>query len=156
MSVDFLRDQHIFDNYYFCVGNSAVNVIPCSHFNKNKRHKRLHQIVFGQDVPSGTVIDHIDRNFRNNVRSNLRLATLSENAMNARPHWNPNTSGFRGVHPYGDTFIAKANGREVGRHQDPRIAKAYRVEGVRRLEEKQLGQVQSSRRIEVNTEMTCV
>lgn len=43
------------------------------------------------------LIDHIDRNTRNNRKSNLRKATKSQNGMNRLEPSN-NTSGFRGVH----------------------------------------------------------
>lgn len=46
--------------------------------------------------PLGRVVDHIDRNRLNDAASNLRWATVSENAMNSKRPIN-NTSGLKGV-----------------------------------------------------------
>ncbi|AMV42275.1 HNH endonuclease signature motif containing protein [Paraburkholderia caribensis] len=49
----------------------------------------------GKDAPDGYVIDHVDRNARNNALSNLRLATPSENLRNNNRK--PGKSGYRGI-----------------------------------------------------------
>jgi hypothetical protein len=46
--------------------------------------------------PPGYEVDHRDEDKLNNRRSNLRLATRSQNKMNEGPHRN-NRSGARGV-----------------------------------------------------------
>ncbi|MBY5962122.1 HNH endonuclease signature motif containing protein [Marinobacter nauticus] len=62
---------------------------------------RAHQLAYlwmtGQWPPPGFVIDHIDRVRDNNKWSNLRLATLSDNARNASLS-KSNTSGVTGVY----------------------------------------------------------
>ena len=60
----------------------------------------VHRLVAEAFIPNPDgkpVIDHIDRNKQNNVVSNLRWATHSENHHNVgmRPD---NTTGFKGVH----------------------------------------------------------
>lgn len=55
----------------------------------------MHRVILG-DIPEGLESDHIDRNGLNNQRSNLRLATSSQNHVNSKLQSN-NTSGYRGV-----------------------------------------------------------
>jgi len=55
---------------------------------------QMHRVIL--DVPDGLHGDHIDGNGINNRRSNLRIATLSQNQHNIRIARN-NTSGFKGV-----------------------------------------------------------
>lgn len=58
-------------------------------------HRFVWYLHYG--VPEeGYVIDHIDRNPLNNCISNLRLATIQENAMNQSKYKN-NTSGYKGI-----------------------------------------------------------
>lgn len=59
-------------------------------------------------------VDHIDGNGLNNCRSNLRIATQSQNRANLR-HYRNNTSGYKGVtwDKYWKKWVAKI--RVVGR-----------------------------------------
>lgn len=54
----------------------------------------LHRLLTG--APKGVRVDHRDGNGLNNRRSNLRLATGTQNCSN-RAHAQNNTSGFKGV-----------------------------------------------------------
>jgi hypothetical protein len=54
----------------------------------------LHRFIL--DAPEGVMVDHIDGDGLRNTRDNLRLATPTENQMNARKRVT-NTSGFIGV-----------------------------------------------------------
>lgn len=56
---------------------------------------RMHTILL--PVPKGFQVDHIDGNGLNNRRSNLRAATVAENAHNRKKPAN-NSSGYKGVH----------------------------------------------------------
>lgn len=61
----------------------------------NKRGKLyIHQLLM--NPPKGMVVDHIDGDPLNNVRSNLRICTLHQNSMNrlSRPN---STSDYLGV-----------------------------------------------------------
>lgn len=50
-------------------------------FNGNRYRCFLHHMIMGYPI-DGCVIDHIDRNPKNNSRNNLRYATYRENALN--------------------------------------------------------------------------
>lgn len=66
---------------------------------KNFYAQRYHSIIMHREIlqtPKGLETDHIDGNGLNNQRSNLRIATHSQNGKN-RGKCNNNTSGFKGV-----------------------------------------------------------
>lgn len=72
----------------------------------------LHRYLMG-DVNSSLVIDHKDRNKKNNKKNNLRIVTQQENTANRSVNKN-NEFGVAGVHknrsksnPYGVTIGAK-------------------------------------------------
>ena len=61
----------------------------------NKKDILLHKLLTNTD--SHTIVDHIDRNTLNNKKSNLRIASCSQNGMNKSIQSN-NSSGFTGVY----------------------------------------------------------
>lgn len=73
------------------------NGIPRSIMTTTNPTKKLTRYILEFSGPiTWGVVDHIDRNIFNNKRSNLRLVSNSENAMN-RPKQGNNTSGYKGV-----------------------------------------------------------
>jgi len=68
---------------------------------RGKRSVYMHRVimsrVLGRELQKGECVDHVDGNGVNNTRSNLRLATYSQNQHNQRKSV-ANTSGYKGVH----------------------------------------------------------
>jgi hypothetical protein len=66
----------------------------------NRLHLRMHRVVMGITDPN-VQVDHRDGNGLNNCRSNLRVATPSQNGMNRQKHKlygnKPTTSKYKGV-----------------------------------------------------------
>jgi hypothetical protein len=89
-------------------GGKSVNVLM---------HREIYERSYGQPLSSDVFIDHIGQgevNGLDNRRSNLRLATNSQNQCNGRIK-RTNKSGFKGVHWRDDkkTFhaVIRLNGK---------------------------------------------
>lgn len=59
-------------------------------------HRLIWAIYYGEEPPTGVLIDHINGDRQDNRIENLRLATYSQNSANAKLHTR-NTSGFKGA-----------------------------------------------------------
>jgi hypothetical protein len=67
-------------------------------YKKYLVHRILYQIYHQiQLMPDNLDIDHIDGNTKNNLKSNLRLATKTQNMHNAKKGKN-NTSGYKNIY----------------------------------------------------------
>jgi hypothetical protein len=64
--------------------------------NRKIAAPRLHRFVLGNDFDKSLHVDHINGDKLDNRKSNLRIVTSSQNAMNRGPQAN-NTSGYKGV-----------------------------------------------------------
>ena len=73
--------------------------------------KYLHRMIMGE--PDGQV-DHKDRDFYNCRRSNLRVATASQNQANRGVQKN-STTKVKGVFPHGDRFRSyiRVEGKQI-------------------------------------------
>lgn len=116
-------------NYYFTVSGKYVFVNQEDFFKLSrykwmlKKDGRIHAKINGNFVlihrfilcaPKGTQIDHIDGNPLNNVRSNLRLCTNSQNQMNTRKRSGCKTD-FKGVTYRRKWFELNVNGKFIRR-----------------------------------------
>ncbi|GAK65773.1 uncharacterized protein PAN0_010c3993 [Moesziomyces antarcticus] len=123
------EDAWIFDAFWVSVGNRQHAI--ANRKGKERMVKDLHRLVFTDPVPKGMVVDHIDQNPLNNVRSNLRAVSLSDNAMNATLKKRPK-SGYRGVWKNGNKFTAEARGKKIGSgFPSAKAAKAFRIRALR-------------------------
>ena len=97
------------------------------------RNIRMHHLLCGEEVMD---VDHINRNGLDNRRSNLRVASRSENLCN-RGKCRNNTSGFKGVsfHPCGKWVAHITRGYKafhLGLFDSPvKAALAYDAEALR-------------------------
>jgi hypothetical protein len=95
--------------------------------NRKEKPVYLHRLVAGEAAPE---VDHADGNGLNNQRSNLRVASRSENMQNLRRQRKGKVSPFRGVtrDPRGPGWRARGalNGREtfIGYYQTEQEAGA--------------------------------
>ena len=76
-------------NWKFYVVRSSKRV--------NGKRPLIYMHITLMNTPKEMHTDHIDGNWLNNQRNNLRICTVSENAMN-RGKNKTNTSGFKGVY----------------------------------------------------------
>jgi hypothetical protein len=90
-NVDFKKVSRF--NWNYCKNGNNEYALSFSGPKKARRTISMHRLVKG--FPDSRV-DHEDGNGLNNCRSNLRVATQSQNMANARKR-NDNNSGFKGV-----------------------------------------------------------
>lgn len=93
----------------------------------------MHRVILDVENPR-IWVDHIDGNGLNNQRSNLRVATYSENAVNRRIT-GFGTSQYMGVawHKASGKWRVKIDGKWIGTYADEvEAAKVYDYEAIQR------------------------
>lgn len=78
-------------------GFYAARAKPHPHSPRGQVTTRMHREILGLGYGDKRYGDHINRNTLDNRRSNLRVATCSENQRNTGKR-RDNTSGYKGVH----------------------------------------------------------
>ena len=68
-------------------------------------HRVIMERILGRALGKDELVDHKDRNSLNNHRSNLRIASTSQNQAN-RIGWGLNRSGYKGVYATNGKFRA--------------------------------------------------
>jgi hypothetical protein len=103
--VDFLRIEKC--SYKICLHNSPSgmyvkvrNVLPDNHRKKFFLHRLIMDVI-----DENIYVDHRDGNGLNNVKSNLRKCSPSQNSMN-RPKTTKNKIGYKGVYKTPDGYFA--------------------------------------------------
>lgn len=83
---------------YFCnPGSRTERIYAITEPRRHGPRIRMHRLILGRDC-EGCDVDHINHNGIDNRRSNLRVATRSQNLMNARKADMPTTSKYKGVY----------------------------------------------------------
>lgn len=102
----------------------------------NGKFISMHRLIL--DAPNTKEVDHIDGDGLNNRRSNIRLASRSQNAMNRGMNID-NKSGFKGVHrtsrnsrPYRATIRVQGKSKHLGYFDNLKeAAQAYNMAAVK-------------------------
>ena len=89
------QDKHLLKKFTWYI-NANGYVEATKTIRKKKHHFLLHRVIMGANG-NDPLVDHIDGNKLNNRRSNLRFATLLDNAQNLKNKRKNSSSGFRGV-----------------------------------------------------------
>jgi len=74
---------------------TGYRVISIGEGFQEQLHRVVYMVVHGP-IPEGMLVDHKDRNPRNCIPSNLRLATIGENAQNTKTR-SDNKLGHKGI-----------------------------------------------------------
>jgi hypothetical protein len=102
-------DRHLFDAHKWWVTKRGYVLTKIRAADGKRRSIGLHRLLLGDPEND---IDHIDRNPRNNTRSNLRACDKATNNKNVPTRKNK-TSEHRGVSKRGDRWqaVVRINGR---------------------------------------------
>jgi hypothetical protein len=124
-----IKYKQILENYTWFM--TKLGYIKCSNYNGKRVF--LHTLIV--KPRKGFFVDHIDRNPRNNLESNLREVSAQQNKMNSIVS-KSNKFGFKGVTLHGGKIIAQIGinrkYRQIGSFNTPEeAALAYNKEAIK-------------------------
>ena len=88
------QDQHLLDSGGWYINNMGY-VAKDKQKNNIRQRYLLHRVIM--NAPKNKLVDHINGNPLDNRRSNLRLASKAQNAMNSDIRVQLGRSGYRGI-----------------------------------------------------------
>jgi hypothetical protein len=107
-SVDVEDLEKIADYRWYASWNPSSNTYYCHATTKEPSGKRkkiiLHRLIMNAE--RGRVVDHIDTNTLNNIKSNLRICSRAENSRNRGKSSN-NKSGHKGVYYRNGSYVVQ-------------------------------------------------
>lgn len=107
-----------FENSWSIRRNNSGDFYAISHSKRDgNRQKTILMHRFITDADKNKVVDHINHNTLDNKRSNLRLATPSQNSQNRLGATVKSKTGIRGVTFYAPTRKWKASAQVGGKNK---------------------------------------
>lgn len=91
-------DADLADHKWYAKLEHGYRYYPVRKYKRQpkKLHRFVAERILGRTLTADDIIDHVDNDPLNNRRSNLRLASVSQNTMNQKRSVR-NTSGYKGV-----------------------------------------------------------
>lgn len=120
----------------YCINKKDGHQFVIHGWAKGSGKKNLYLGRYIVDAPDHLEVDHINQNPLDNRRSNLRLATRSQNAANIRKR-SDNTTGYKGIsfdksrNKFIVIFTNKGKQKNLGRFDDIRDAIKVRNEAAK-------------------------
>ena len=115
------ENSHLLTDYYW--RNNYKNGY-CHRVDPEGKTVYLHRQIM-EPIPEGLVVDHCNQDRRDNRKSNLRICTQSENALNSPPRYERK---YKGVYKRGEKYIARFRNIHLGTFKTEfEAAEAYNV-----------------------------
>lgn len=113
-----LKNEYLLKNYCWSVAKNGYVVARIRGQNKNVFVQNVIMNFIPNGKKNGLIVDHIDRNPKNNLENNLRLVTISQNNYNKKVACD-SSSKIIGVSETEDGtwhyYINVENGKRIGK-----------------------------------------